>query len=169
MDIQPIALFLALPIAGLVAFGVYFLRASLEQEGDGLQSRDASEELAGKTRVFFYGACILMAIVYIIAGTPKLGGFGQALTAFENWGYSTTFLYTIGVLEFFGGIMLLIPHIRFYAACYLSIIMVGAIYTHLAFDPNYVALLPSTCLALLVFIAYESYDRGELTPDAQPS
>jgi uncharacterized membrane protein YphA (DoxX/SURF4 family) len=162
MPIEPIALFLALPIAGLVAFGVYFIRASMRADSAPVRSRDASEELSGKSKIGFYAACILMALVYILAGSPKVGGFDSALHSFHRWGYTDTFLYTIGILEFIGGILLLIPKVRFYAAVYLGMIMSGAIYTHLAFDAAYIAIVPAICLALLAFIAYESAARGEL-------
>lgn len=166
MPIHPIALFLALPIAGLVAFGVYFIRSGMRAEGAPPVGRDASEELDGAGKIAFYGACLLMALVYILAGSPKVGGFDSALHSFHQWGYSETFLYIIGILEFVGGILLLVPKVRFYAAGYLGVIMIGAIYTHLAFDAAYIALVPATCLGLLVFIAYESYARGELQRSA---
>ncbi|MFB6371800.1 MAG: hypothetical protein ABEN55_01490, partial [Bradymonadaceae bacterium] len=43
------------------------------------------------------------------------------------------------------------------AAGGLSVIMAGAIYTHLAFDPAWYIALPTTCLALLLFVGYQSW------------
>ncbi|MFW5967649.1 MAG: hypothetical protein ACOCV2_09040 [Persicimonas sp.] len=42
-------------------------------------------------------------------------------------------------------------------------VMVGAIYTHLAFDSVYWALLPAFCLSFLMFIAYEANARRKRT------
>ena len=101
-----------------------------------------------------WAVTILLALIYIIAGVPKLGALDFMHHRFsEVWGYPVWFEYLIGAMEFIGGILLIIPATAFWAASMLSVIMVGAIYTHLALGNPAFTPVPLICLALLIYVA----------------
>jgi uncharacterized membrane protein YphA (DoxX/SURF4 family) len=156
MPIDPLALFVAIPILGLTALFVYFVRqSSIEADIGG------ELDMAKGRRNGYWASSVILAGVYILTGMPKVSGLGDVMHRFQEWGYSENFMMFIGATEFVAGIFLLIPRTSLYAAGYLSIIMTGAIYTHLAFDTWIWALLPAGCLAFLAFIAYEDWDRRD--------
>ncbi len=154
MPIDPMALFVAIPVLGLTGFFVYFIRqSSIEADVE------ADLDMAKGRRNGYWASSIILAGVYVLTGMPKVSGLGDVMHRFQNWGYSEDFMMFIGASEFVAGIFLLVPRASLFAAGYLSIIMTGAIYTHLAFDTWVWALLPAGCLAFLLFIAYEDWDR----------
>lgn len=157
MSVDFISLFVAVPIAVLTVSFVYFVRTA-SMSGEQSQ-RERDEFWHQPRRVGYWASAVALALVYLLAGIPKLGSFGDALHRFHEWGYSDEFMMFIGISEFVAAVLLVIPRTAFYAASYLGIIMVGAIYTHLAFDTALMALLPAFCLAFLSFIAYESFGR----------
>lgn len=154
MPIEPLAVFVAVPIVGLTAFGVYFICRSWAEEPS---AEAPTAEDAQPSQTGFAPATWVLAALYIVMGLPKLGSLSTAVHQFHHWGYPETFMYVIGILEFLGAIGLLLPKIRFLAAVGLSVIMAGAIYTHIAFDPAGYVALPTVSLALLVFVGYISY------------
>lgn len=127
-------------------------------KSDLVREREPTESPIDYTRndVVVWGLSILMALVYIMAGVPKLGTIEFMHTRFtEVWGYPAWFEYLIGALEFVGGIFLLIPATAFYAASGLAVIMLGAMYTHLALGEAAFVVIPATCLLVLLYIAYQ--------------
>jgi len=80
-------------------------------------------------RIALWICIVLLALQFVAASAGKLSGGAQ--TRFINWGYAASFSYIIGVLELSGAIGLFIPRLRFFAACGLIGIMIGAAYTHL--------------------------------------
>lgn len=155
MPVDIISLFVALPIVALTVLGIYFLhREWVENHEEPVETEPSGAE--GK---LFVAATWLLAVVYIVMGVPKLSALSDVVHQFHNWGYSEAFMYVIGGAEFLGAVLLLIPRLRLFAVAGLSVIMMGAIYTHLAFDPAPMVLLPTTCLALLTFVGYESIRR----------
>lgn len=164
MPFQPIALFAAIPLVFLTLGFVYAIRVGMapeptpgeadEEEPDPRTAWDRARKRG------YWGSTIALALVYIGTSMPKVTGASDVLTRFSEWGYPENFMLFIGASEFLAGILLLIPRTSLYAASYLAIIMVGAIYTHIAFDSVILALLPSFCLSFLAFVAYEDMKRG---------
>lgn len=102
-----------------------------------------------------WATTILLSLVYIAAGLPKVGGMSQLIHRFEEvWGYPEWFRLLIGGLEFIGGILLIIPGTAFWAATGLSVIMIGALYTHLVLGEPSLVVVPALCLSLLLYVAY---------------
>lgn len=159
MGIDIFALFVAVPVAILTALFVYFIRASSTQNEAPSQVETKRPLWKRPRLVGYWASAVVLSVVFILAGLPKIGEFNDVLTRFSEWGYSRDFLLFIGASELVAGIFLLIPQTALYAALYLSAVMVGAIYTHLAFDTVVWALLPAFCLSFLLFIAYEAYER----------
>ncbi|MDH3495059.1 MAG: DoxX family protein [Acidobacteriota bacterium] len=73
---------------------------------------------------------VLLAILFLLAGAGKLGG--GATEMFAKWGYPSWFAIFIGVAEVAGAIGLLIPRLTRLAIIGLTILMIGAAYTHVA-------------------------------------
>jgi putative oxidoreductase len=68
---------------------------------------------------------------------------------FAHWGYPAWFATLIGVLELTGAVGLLIPRTTRYAVWGLTVIMLGAAYTHLASHEGIQVLRPVIFLAVL--------------------
>lgn len=96
----------------------------------------------------------LLAIFYILAGTPKVLQSENVLQMFADWGYPIWFAVTIGVFEVAGGILLLVPRAAQYSAILLGLIMLGAIYTHLANGEGLQVLRPIIFLMLLSIVTW---------------
>ena len=75
---------------------------------------------------------LLMVAQFMLASIQKLLMFESDIRRFDNWGYSTAFLVLIGVMEFGGSALLLLPKTAAYGACVLIAVMIGAAYTHIA-------------------------------------
>ena len=98
---------------------------------------------------------MLLALLYVMAGVPKIGAFDFIAERFEEvWGYPEWFRMVIGALEFIGGIFLIIPQTAFWAAMLLGVIMLGAMYTHLALGNPLFTPVPAICFLLLMVVAY---------------
>lgn len=76
--------------------------------------------------------CIVVAGFFVMSAIPKLTQKAEIVGAFEAWGYSTTLLLLIGVLELLGAILLLIPRTATWGAAIIVVVMGGAAYTHLS-------------------------------------
>ena len=99
-------------------------------------------------------SALLFLLFTVLASPPKLMGDPQAVEGFIKQGYSDGFRLFIGAAEFLGGIALLIPRLAFWSALGLTIIMIGAAYTHIANDDAANVAPALVALALCVFIAY---------------
>lgn len=79
---------------------------------------------------------ILTAIAFLAAGVAKLMGIEMVHQSFSTLGLPFVFGYFIGACEVLGAIALFIRSLSSIAALGLSIIMVGASYYHIQFDPQ---------------------------------
>lgn len=76
----------------------------------------------------------LMFALFAFASSGKLMSDPRAVEGFHKVGYSDGFRLFIGTCEILGGIGVLIPRLAFWAASGLLLIMIGAMYTHVAND-----------------------------------
>ena len=74
----------------------------------------------------------LVALAFVFVGSGKLAGTAAMVELFDKVGVGPWFRYLTGLLEVAGGIGLLIPRYAFYAAALLSIVMIGAVFTHVS-------------------------------------
>ncbi|MBX3023436.1 DoxX family protein [bacterium] len=106
-------------------------------------------------------ASVLLFLLFtVVASPPKLLGNPQAVEGFAKSGYSDAFRLFIGASEFLGGIALLIPRLAFWSAAGLIVIMIGAIYTHLAGNDAANVGPAAVAFALLILIAYARRSRA---------
>lgn len=92
---------------------------------------------------------ILLALVYLGAGTAKLVGVDSMVEEFQKIGIGQWFRYVTGTIEMVGAVSLLIPRLSGLGAMILAATMVGAIFTHLFVFAN----SPLAPLILLVLVA----------------
>ena len=88
-----------------------------------------------------------MAAGFSLAALGKLRG--TAASRFESWGYPSWFAMLIGVFELSGAIGLLVPKFTRPAILGLTVIMIGATYTHLANAEGLQVLRPIIFLVVL--------------------
>jgi putative oxidoreductase len=97
----------------------------------------------------------LVALTFIIAGGFKLAGGAVMVDMFDKVGLGQWFRYFTGVLELAAGIGLLFPRYAFPAAVLLAMVMVGAIFAHLAVIGG----SPAPAIVLLVLTGIIAYLR----------
>ncbi|CAL9320581.1 DoxX family protein [Streptomyces sp. SudanB52_2052] len=110
-----------------------------------------------RARIALRGLQILLALFYAVASAlPKLIGHASAAESFDELGWGSAGMYTIGALELAGAVALLIPVLQSVAAMALGALMVGAFIVQIAvFDGQYAA----TPLILLVPLALIAWAR----------
>lgn len=102
-------------------------------------------------KIVLWIVSILVGAMFILAGSAKLFFQpGEVRAMFVHYGYAAWFGTFIGVCELLGGIGLFIPRLATLAAAGLSIIMVGAFFTHVIHHEYSHSLGPLILLVLLV-------------------
>lgn len=116
-----------------------------------------------RARIALRGLQILLALFYAIASAlPKLIAHPSAAEGFDELGWGSAGMYTIGALELAGAVALLIPVLQSVAAMALSALMVGAfVVTITAFDGENAA----TPLILIVPLALIAWARRNSNAD----
>lgn len=99
------------------------------------------------------------ANIFIKNGWAKFDAEGFWSGAFiDRWGYGLYFMYFIGVLEFLGGIGILIPKANKYAAFTLAVVMLGAVITRIVFGTSIDDVI--WILFTMVTLFYISIEKG---------
>jgi putative oxidoreductase len=99
----------------------------------------------------------LLALLFLFAGVTKLLGLVGSVEGFEKMGYSSGFRLLIGVIETAGGVGLLMPALRRYAALGLVVIMIGAVWSLIGTPESPV--MPGVVGLLLALIAAVDFRR----------
>ncbi len=116
----------------------------------------------GKTKgkkIALWSLTILLAAAYLMAGGAKLAGASQMVAEFTQWGYPAWFRILIGLAEVSGALLLLIPRLATLGAAGLSVVMVGAIFTHFKNGEGLRAMIPLVLLVLLALLGYARRPR----------
>ncbi len=90
---------------------------------------------------------VIVGVLFVLGSLGKL--FGAVTPRFAEWRYPAWFATFIGVVELAGGIGLLVPKTTKFAILGLTIIMVGAAYTHLVNNEDFAVLRPIVFAAAL--------------------
>lgn len=98
---------------------------------------------------------VLLGLLFVLVGWSKLAGPSGADWAvrLSQWGYPAALRYVIGAAEILGGVGLLVPPLRRWAAAALMTVMAGAFVTHLI-HLEFLRLLPPLVLAGLSYVLY---------------
>jgi uncharacterized membrane protein YphA (DoxX/SURF4 family) len=108
-----------------------------------------------KTRnVFAWILSILLALAFLLAGVPKLLAVTVWIRKFAHWGYPRWSLTVIGLLEVSGAVLLLIPRFVIYGVGLLTVVMLGAAYTHVANGEGVAVVRPLIFLCLLAAVGW---------------
>lgn len=131
----------------------------------------STEPAAGNAPKFLRWA---LAFLFFCTGGAKLIGLPTMQQTFEHFVFPEHFVLVIGVLEIAGAIGLLLPGLVFKAALGLCGIMIGAIVTHVAYDPIHLAFRALIVLVLLTGIAWiyrpvATSKRAQVTNPMLPS
>lgn len=87
----------------------------------------------GKTKtVLLWIGRILMAALFLFAGTSKLRGTPMMIESFGKYGLGQWFRYFTGSVEIAGALLLLWPKTSFYGALLLMCVLIGAFVAQLA-------------------------------------
>lgn len=119
------------------------------------------------TLVVAWTVAMLMAFGYVSSAALKLAGEADTVIQFQAWGYGTRFMIAIGFIELLGGLALLIPRYAPYAAFFLSLEMIGAIYTHLStgIGSPFHAVRALILLTTLAWIRRPAWTRRQVSRD----
>jgi putative oxidoreductase len=103
----------------------------------------------------------LLALAFVGAASGKLLGKPEMVALFEAIGIRQWFRYVTGLMELTGALLIVVPRTKFFGAALLSIVMIGAVLTHLFILHN----APTAAAVLLVFAGVVAWARrGEATP-----
>jgi putative oxidoreductase len=97
--------------------------------------------------VIGWALSVILALAFLASAVAKLTGVATPM--FAHWGYPPWFAKLIGVLELAGAVGLLIPKATRYAILGLTVLMLGAGYTHLTNQEGIQVLRPVIFLAVL--------------------
>jgi putative oxidoreductase len=98
----------------------------------------------------------LLALLVLFAGTTKLAAWQMHVEQFAHWGYPQWFMFVVGAWEVVGAILLVIPATSFYAAAFLAIDMIGAVYTTaIRVSEPRTAIVPCVLLVVLALVAHD--------------
>ena len=102
-----------------------------------------------------------LALAFVGAASGKLLGKPEMVALFEAVGVGQWFRYVTGVLELAGALLIVVPRTKFFGAALLSVVMVGAVLTHLFILHN----APTAAAVLLVLAGVVAWARrGEVRP-----
>ena len=109
---------------------------------------------------------VLLGLVFVAAGLPKLLSPDMVIQNFERWGLpvAEAFAPAVGVLEVVAGAMLVLGVFTRYAAILLAANMVGAVLTAGLVDGGMHLVAPPILAALSVLIAVLGGGRFQLRP-----
>lgn len=122
-----------------------------------------------KSKVAYWVFAVVLALAFVAAGFMKLSSSATSVEMFSHFGYSMAFMYFIGACEFIGGVGLILgrfvnARLSRLAAMGLLVIMLGAIGTHIIYDPL-LAMIPAVTLAiLLIGFLYLDKKQGVAVP-----
>jgi putative oxidoreductase len=104
----------------------------------------------------FWVLQLLLAAVFLIAGTTKLAGAQMHVETFEKLGMGQWFRYFTGSIEVIAAIMIIVPRTAVVGALLLAAMMIGAFDTHVFLIGG----SPIPALVLLVLAALVIWYRG---------
>jgi hypothetical protein len=106
--------------------------------------------------VAFWVLQLLLAAVFLIAGTTKLAGAQMHVETFEKLGVGQWFRYFTGSIEVIAAILIIVPRTVVVGAALLAATMIAAIDTHVFLIGG----SPVPALVLLALAALVAWYRG---------
>lgn len=141
-----LAVFILLPV---LILGISFPLAMRKMEGNSFLKRHL-EKLRDTPFVTF--GSVVLTLIFVLSSVPKFISLESVLVSFEAWGYPSWFMYTVGAIEFVGGVALLSTAAAPLAATALAGVMIGAMVTHLVQGAFGLAVIPAVLFVALSYI-----------------
>lgn len=114
-----------------------------------------------RARIALRGLQIVLAVFFAVASAlPKLIAHSSAADIFDEMGWGSAGMYTIGALELAGAVALLIPVLQSVAGIALSGLMVGAFVVQLSVFDGENAATPLILIVPLALIAWARRGRN---------
>lgn len=109
--------------------------------------------------IVLWSLSVLLALFFLVSGSGKLlngeaSGGARFDEQFEIWGYPAWFRFPVGLAEVAGAVGLLVPRLRPYAAAGLTLVMAGAVVTHLRIGEAAFAPIPLVLGLLTATVAW---------------
>ena len=99
----------------------------------------------------------VLSLIFVLSGGAKLAGLDFEIQAFERWGYALWFMYATGAAEVAGGLALWWKRWSAWASAGLSMVMVGAVGTHLLHAEWGMLAVASAILGLSVWRTWHGF------------
>ncbi|WP_371672204.1 DoxX family protein [Streptomyces sp. NBC_00289] len=136
--------------------------SALPGGGSGTVVAESATPRGRRARIALRGLQVVLALFYAIASAlPKLIAHPSAADAFDEMGWGSAGMYTIGALELAGAIALLVPVLQSVAAVALSALMVGAFVVQLTVFHGENAATPLILIVPLALIAWARRGHNE--------
>ncbi|MFD7302213.1 DoxX family protein [Streptomyces pharetrae] len=120
-----------------------------------LGAASATTARGRSARVALRAVQVLLALFFAVASAlPKLIAHSSAVEPFEQMGWGSAGMYTIGALELAGAVALLLPLLQSVAALALSGLMAGAFVVQLTVFDGENAATPLVLLMPLALVAW---------------
>lgn len=100
---------------------------------------------------------ILISLGFLLASLGKLTNNLSVIDMFQQWGFPAGFHFIIGILELLLAIAILIPKTLRYAMIGSTVILIGAIGTHIVNDPIGQLIRPIIFLLILSGIYFLNF------------
>jgi len=102
--------------------------------------------LARGTSHVLLGLRILLALFFVAMAARNLSGDERMAADFERWGYPGWFRIAVALAQVAGALLLVTAATAPFGAALLSVVLAGAVYTHLRHDP------PLSAVSALAFL-----------------
>jgi uncharacterized membrane protein YphA (DoxX/SURF4 family) len=109
--------------------------------------------------ILLWSVTILVVALFLVEGGAKLVLDPGTVRVFLKWGYPAWFVIIVGILEFAGAILILIPQLALLGAILLVVDMIGAIMTGVIQGIVPIIVFSAVVLALIVIIGWARRKR----------
>jgi len=100
-----------------------------------------------------------VALAFIFFGGQMLAGSPQMAMGFQHFGYPVWLMYVVGAIEVTGAVLVVLPMFASYGAMVLSVVMLGAIVSHVSMGEYPALWMPLIFLAASAAIAWGRWQR----------
>lgn len=94
---------------------------------------------------------LVLGLLFILTGLPKVIGFEMAVANFNNWHLGITWRYIVGTTEVILGVFMFIPILKNYAAFLYFCMMPAAFMVHLV-SYEYIMLIMPVGFGILTLV-----------------
>jgi len=117
---------------------------------------------------FAWGLSIVLGLFFVAQGASKMAGETAVHWAsrFERWGYPSGFQWAVGVVEICGAVALFAPRTRRLAAVSLTVVMAGAIITHVMHGETPRVVVPLILSGMLLLLLLRPRRKSDERTDA---